>query len=246
MLGGCKNEKELRSKLEKWSRLGSDLKLVHTVNSAFFVKDEITRRYPSELCNKPAEHVFNTWDVISCSLINIKKLSKAFRGGDLAPWENVDSPTGMFHELGFVLDVPSQNILGTHSHDVWFPNHIDAKKNGPKWGLVDSILSGKGKDGNSNQWPAKTGHSYNRIQTPEHILSYSDDYYHNEILVIGKSNINVYPGFNPTDKIKVSAIICAQKNFTGHSFFSRKGGAVLEENLRILRTVNPKLKVIKI
>jgi hypothetical protein len=238
MLGGCKTEKELHAKLDKWRELGDDIKLIHTI------KDDYLKT--SELGVKSAESVFNSWDVISCSLISLKKASKIIKsdGEGLASWETTRSATGLFFELGFIMDVPVQNILGTHSHDVWFPNHAGTKNNNT-WALVDAVISGKGYRGGENKWPSKSGHSYNRIETPEHIMRFTDfSESHNEVLVVGKQNINIYPGYKPTDKIKVSAIVVAQQYQSGHSLFSRGAKDELSKKLHILRKVNPSIKVI--
>jgi hypothetical protein len=246
MPGGSKTERELLKKLERWRDIGTNRKLIHTVNNKYLKK--------SKLVEINAEHVFNSWDVISCSLVDIKKMRKHARDNhELASYEHEDIETGLWFELGFVLDVPPQNILGTHSRDVWFPNHAgmgarwDAGKNGPRtWALVDAILSGRGLPGGEHAWPAKTGHSYNRIRTPDDILHHSDMSKHNEILVIGKSDINIYSGFKPTGKIKVSAIIVAAQYRTGHALFSRALDDERLRNLNKLRRVNPTLPVIEV
>ncbi|EBD4391471.1 hypothetical protein CU788_19765 [Salmonella enterica] len=237
MLGECKNQKKLHATLEKWRNLGEGKILVHTLSEEYLRS--------SKLAEKKAEEVFSSWDVISCSLINVDKLSKKADDLDLRPWEHTRLNTGLFFEIGLILSVPPQNILGTHAHDVWFPNHAGTK-NGHTSALTDAIFSGKGKRGGEKFWPAAKGHSYNRILTPKEILSRSDSSQHNEILVIGRKGVNIYPGYSVTGRVRVTGIICASKSRTGHGLFSSLQDRENKVKIEKLKNVNGKLDVIYI
>lgn len=240
MLGDCKNEKTLRLNLEKWRSLG-DRVLVHTIN------DKYDRT--SLLFRQNANDVLRQWDVLSTSLVDLKKCRKRLREAReerLYTWETVRVDTGLWFELGLVLNVPPQNILGTHSHDVWFPN-LAGQKTGQKtntYALADAILSGRGKSGGRSHWPVTEKHSYNRVETPNYILQRTMEGQHNEILVICKPNINTYSGFLPTEEITVKNIIVARKKITGHGFFSLQDDAELKRRVNVLRKLNPGAKVI--
>lgn len=233
MLGDCKNEHALRVNLEQWRNLANDndKKIIHTVRTESF--------YSSELSKKPAEEAFKNWDVISCSLISVRKAIKAARDEDhdLRSWESVEINTGLFFDIGLILSVPPQNILGTHTNDVWFPNHA-GQNTGNTAALADAIFSGKGKPAGKHAWPANAGHTYNHIRSPQDVLSRTSMNRHNEILVIGKDNINIYPGYPTTTNIRVTGLIFAQKSRTGHGLFARGQHDELQKIFRTLKKLN--------
>ncbi|MHA0273246.1 hypothetical protein [Enterobacter ludwigii] len=228
MLGGCKSEAKLKSKLKSWSHLKNNCVLAHTIRGDYLNS--------SELLNRNAEDVFSTWDVISASYVNLNKIIPLERS-IVAPLRRA---TGFFGELTFVLDVHPQNILGTHAHDVWFPNHagIETKNT---YALVDSILSGKGKEHKLavKNWPMQSGKNYNHIMKPDELLQKTKYGSYNEVLLIGRPNVNIYPGFKPTKKIKVKEIIYISKKGSTYDLDIIK----LNELFSRLRGLNPQASV---
>lgn len=195
MPGGFKNEERLRRTLDKWSRLKRSYRLVHSMSYNY--------RNGSPLLENRAEDIFKTWDVISTSLVDIDKISNKWKD---CGWGERSRVSGIYFELAFVLEVQPQNILGTHAHDVWFPNHAGCNR-GNSWALADAIFSGRGKPGGEKKWPSVKGHGYNKIISPEKLLRESRAYHHNEILIIGKPNIRLYAGLPATCAPKVKEII---------------------------------------
>lgn len=236
MLGDCKNAEELHHNLGAWRSLKKSQVLIHTINPGF--KDK------TELMRKNAELVFSEWDVLSTSLVDIDKIEKFNKNQikNINATERFSRDTNLFFEIGLILDVPAQNILGTHSQDVWFPNHAGNKYNNT-YSLADAIISGKGKQGGRSRWPCTTGHSYNNIKTPKYILDHTSWTAHNEILVICRPFINIYPGFPPTDKIKVKGIIVAPRNVSGHSMHQERKDRSYNEAIATLKRLNPRVPV---
>lgn len=244
MLGECKNEKSLHAKLSKWRNLKDSQVLIHTINPAYVNR--------SPLFLKDACSVFRQWDVLSSSLIDLDKV-KRFRDKNgkndkiekLRAWEELRRDNGLFFEIGFILDFAPQNILGTFAEDVWFPNHAGVN-NRNTYALTDAIFSGNGKPGGRHAWPGENGHSYNKINSPKYILNRSDLHRHNEILVVCKPFINIYPGLPPTKPLKIKGIIYAPERVTGHPLFrgmERKGKYRVINKLAAL---NPGIPIIEI
>lgn len=180
--------------------------LVHTFNVAKFNHSDFNIR--------PAERVFEGWDVISTSLANLVDTCSLEFDLDhrLAITskmrKNTEKCNKKFYEMGLLLQVPPQNILGTHEHDVWFPNHIGSDRNSAPRGtpknrkflengykLADAIFSGKSKDGRHD-----VAGGYNKIVPAKDIINSKLDTY-NEILVVGRPGVSMH--FKPTGNIKV-------------------------------------------
>lgn len=205
---GLKN-RDLSAKLELWRDLNikTNMLIVHCINTKYY--------YSSDFMTCNAENVINRWDVFSGSLITREsKLSE----------DQTISYTGMYSDLGFVLDVKPQNILGTHNRDVYFDTHIGTAKHGrlvdywhnskDSWKLADSIFSGRGKNlglvgmtHDKDAWPIKQGMPYNVIESPRELLLKSNRMKHNEILIIGKPGVSLYHGYPPTQAVKIKALI---------------------------------------
>ncbi|QJT78714.1 hypothetical protein [Kosakonia sp. MUSA4] len=202
----------------------------------------------SELYNKPAEKLFDTWDVISMSLVNIGEVknqvnnminkNKNTKGHS---WELLGNGLYKFCSIGLVLDVPEQNILGTFDDDAWFPNRFDDRygKGLARTSKLSSyIFSGE----QFIEDTQKTGFiegGFNQIK-PAYELS-RDIYKYNEVLAIGKPGINIYTGFPATRSIKVTAIYVGYEKM---DFYDGKLQAVgseadiIKRNLLRLRTAN--------
>lgn len=147
----------------------------------------------------------------------------------------------MFYEVGFVLDVPPQNILGTHCKNVWFPNHIgaDRKKNRPDffrkgYQLADRIFSGMDKQG---RHMAPKG--YNVIKSPRKIWDNTSERY-NEILLVGRKGVSMH--FKPTGKIKVKEIIVAPR-YHSPTRYMECYARTEAEFLKMLAVLNPGIDV---
>lgn len=156
--------------------------LVHTIRD-FAVQ--------SPLLSQRAEELFSTWDVISSSVIG----------------------AGTYHrtqwaDIGLILAVPPQNIIGTFHRDVWFPNHAGNTQGGHKntYALADSYFQGL----NKKQQPIN-GATYAQLSTPDDIIkgtfsNHTGTGGYNEILVVGRPNVRIYEGFGPTERVKVCGI----------------------------------------
>jgi hypothetical protein len=217
--------------LSQWGTLTSQgFELVHTFSHANFIK--------SELSKKSAEEVFKQWDVISTSLISLNSIVFQRQRSNHAIDQNTGPlKTHAFYDLMLVLDVPPQNILGTHDKDVWFPNHVGSdRKQGNSdflrkgYQLADRIFSGIDKRG---RCMAPKG--YNVIKKPQEIWNKTGNR-HNEILVIGKEGVSMH--FTPTKIIKIKEIIYAPKKY-----FSGGDHDVYKFNneycVRMLKNLNP-------
>lgn len=156
--------------------------LVHTIRD--FAKQ-------TPLLSKNAESLFSTWDVISSSVIG----------------------AGTFHrtqwaDIGLILAVPPQNIIGTFRQDVWFPNHAGNTPGQPKntYALADSYFQGLNKKGQ-----AIHAGTYAQLSTPEEIIkgtfsNHTGTGGYNEILVVGRSSVRTYEGLGATERVKVCGI----------------------------------------
>lgn len=143
-----------------------------------------------ELFQRPAEEVFATWDIMSCSLIDATLCL-----------QSIDA-------TGFILKVPKQNILGTHKHDIWFPNHKGkeanaryASKTERNGSLVKSLHSGINKKG------INIG-NFRQLLMPGDLINgqMACGAKYNEILIAGRPFVNVYAGLPATRKIKVIGV----------------------------------------
>lgn len=115
--------------------------------------------------------------------------------------------------MGLILAVPPQNIIGTFHDDVWFPNHVGnmpgQRRN--SYELADHYFNGISKESHNpaikdlleKMMPNKT---YAELETPDTIIRRTKGDRHNEIIVVGKANVNIYSGLPPTKNIQVCGI----------------------------------------
>ena len=161
------------------------------------------------------ENQIQTWDAISTSLVSNKIM-----GGP--------SGYGTLGEIGYVLQVPPQNILSTNETDAWVENHIGREGNNStgkvinSFALVDHIqkrskplppgfaYASKHKDAGGKIVPAPQLKTFNSLLTPSELLAKTTSDC-NEVLVIGRPGVNVYEGMPPTAKVRVSAILLIKK-----------------------------------
>lgn len=199
--------------LKEWEtdKLRPSRALVHTIRGSYLGLG--SRMPPTPLLTNPAADLFRGWDVVSASLVDLNRMSPA--EADLS------ADTMAFGELVLVLDVPIQNILGTHARDTSFPNHIgtlaDTWAKPPvknSYALVDAINSGQTKHANR-----KVAGGFNQICTPSELLGRSARIMsnYNEVLLVGKPDVNIYQGLKPTGLIRVCDVMVFFKSKVGQA-----------------------------
>ncbi|THJ46019.1 RHS repeat protein [Burkholderia sp. LS-044] len=206
--------------LRAWERRPERLALVHSFNFN-----------DSPFSNRRASDLFDEWDIVSASLVDLDHLSERPK------LSSGERKTYIYKDIAFVLDVPAQNILGTFAYDVWFPNHAGRENNHATGRVIDSaalteaIFSGRGKDGRVMRGQG----GYEQLDTPENIWSNTisgdpggDTNPHNEILLIGRPGIQRRIGVAPTGNIKVSSVLYVsnKENYTS-------GDAIIAEWTKI-------------
>lgn len=180
--------------LSSWRSLPENYVLVHA-----FEGEE------NPFCQHRAESILSSWDIISTSLVDLK---------DIKPLTKIKRYTGMYCTTALILDVPVQNILGTHPTDVWFPNHIGRENNYAAGRIIDAsalsraIFRGEGKE----DYHCEGG--YQRLLTPQALLSEDKKTRsiesHNEVLIIGRPGVKLYAGLPATQRIRVRKIVVAE------------------------------------
>lgn len=207
-------------------QLNHKLVLVHTIRSSVIGN--------TELLLKSAEEVMSKWDVISTSLTEINNLNNK-----RLQWANI----------GLVLAVPPQNIIGTFPEDISFPNHAGnmpgQRRN--SYELADSYFNGISKYHNKPEVRARLGkimpnQTYAELETPENIIMRSTGAKHNEIIVVGKENVNIFSGQEPTKNIKVCGIY---HYFNGGGRNAKKEFDEDNKLLRKLEKLNPDIPLIR-
>lgn len=238
------NSRETKNILNQWANRPDHYKIIHAVSE---------NNTASRLYNTRAEVLFREWDVISASLINCE-YTQAQRSGKKTdkpshPWKIY---TGLAFEIGFELDVKPQNILGTHCHDVWFPNHAGRVGDRPtgklenRMALADAILSGKGMADGEILWPEKQKNSYNYLLTPAEVLNKTIHEHYNEILIMGRPDIRAYADFPATMPVKVKNIIVS---FVENKLNGRARDGNQKDIYRMvdkLKQLNPNVPVVEI
>lgn len=187
-------EKEVTTKLDSWKNGLEHYSLVHTISAQGGVS-KANRVLESPLFISSTEECFSKWDVISSSLVRYSRNSfSAFEEKGMGA-----------RALQIELAVPVQNILGTHTRDVSFPNHAGRENNSPigkilnPYELSDSIKSGRKKNGTY-------GRPFNElIEFNKFTKTLSFERY-NEVLLVGRPGVRLYDGYPPTERIKVECI----------------------------------------
>ena len=179
--------------LKSWQvALNSGYSLVHTLSAGGGLS---SRSGESPLMKTRMDELFKNWDVISSSAIcytrNFYEAKNILGDGAL--------------NIHLDLNVPVQNILGTHTHDVWFPNHAGRENEQPQgrvinpFALVDAINSGRSKKdvvrGGFNKLIP-----FNKFET----VGFKKGY--NEILLVGRPGVSLYDGLPPSGMIKLKKI----------------------------------------
>ncbi|MEA5206366.1 hypothetical protein [Enterobacter mori] len=163
----------------------------------------------SVLFTSKAADVFSSWDIFSTSYIDVRYFLKS-----ICP-------------IGLILQVPKQNILGTHPNDVWFPTHLGTARdkkiyrtNAERTGsLTHALTTGVNLRGRLvNQLSEK----YRRLMTPQQLseMQWAMQAPYNEVLVVGRPGVNVYAGLQATRAIRVIGVFSGS-NVTSLDDFNR-------------------------
>ena len=172
----------------------------------------------STLYTNPASELFNNWDIISMSLVDIGSVFRSAANikarqssSDKESWGMLSNGLYEYCKIALVLDVPVQNIVGTFDHDAWFPNNIGTKHDNRgeirASALTDAFFSGEQRLEQINGQPKRVNFidgGFNQIKSSHEIQRSNDSY--NEILVVGRPGVNIYPNLPATGEIKVKAI----------------------------------------
>jgi hypothetical protein len=184
--------------------------------------------------------LFKTWDVISASLFDVSAVTVL---DELLPRKTL-----AFGELGLVLDVPIQNILGTHHRDLAFPNHIgteeDASAKGGRRVTNPSALTGAIFSGVNLYKKVVMPGGFNQIRTPEDLLVNTFKY--NEVLLVGREGINIYPGLPATRQIRVSEVCIFRKNMADSRASKQRYSdlMMLAEKLRSVNKIKRPVRIV--
>lgn len=175
------------------------------------------------LFDASAQSVFAGWDVISASLIDLTAISEF--PAELHPG-GTSRNNQMIGEIGFILDVPAQNIYGTHSKDNKFDNHVGTVSEKDPSELSRRLH----KEGVS------------RFVSPKEMLDgRSGDY--NELLIIGREGVNIHAGEPATKEIKVVGILSARTDKYPDGPEEDRQQKHHMELIKKIQHVNPELKV---
>jgi hypothetical protein len=229
---GARNSKTI----SEWHNLKSVLPgalMVHGIQSSFTEED--TRLY-----RESAQSVFSTWDIFSTSLVNVSSIKAFSKSGD-----DQERTTGCYSNVGIVLDVPAQNIYGTHGSDVYVENHIGVANKASNDGVVENphALADHLKSG-INELGEKVDGGFSRFVPPAQLLQETEDY--NEVLVIGRPHVNLHSGEKPTGEVKAVGIWAVQNYKMGDPDLDAGRQAYLADSVEKLKLLNPGLPVITI
>ncbi|CAB5574742.1 Uncharacterised protein [Pseudomonas putida] len=216
-------DEKVESDLEAWGDISKyGLCLVHALGISSF---------GGELFQRRAQDVLRGWDVISTSMIARNRIRRQAQAHNLPNriLRQIDSCNCLYANLGLILKVPPQNILGTHEYDVFFPTHAPAAH----YEFASRILArrtAKGKLFNEDL--------FTKIESPAEILkkTITPSAVYNEILVVTRPNVRVH--FSATEEVRVQGIIYSQH---GNAFIrdKRRDQFMLDR----LCQVNPDLAV---
>ncbi|WP_346763430.1 RHS repeat domain-containing protein [Escherichia sp. E1130] len=185
-----------------------------SINSDY-ITTHMVRGNDSDFYQKSAEAVLASRDIFSASLINTKDVKKTHEGRGYRY-------TGAYAQSGFIIELPPQNIIATHEHDISFPTHIGKQGRSGEvsstYKLADVITRPPIAGYSFTGKPLPRISSYINMLSPDELLDRKNEaekllpdrtLYRNEILAIGKSNVNVHEGFPPTEGVKVKGILVA-------------------------------------
>lgn len=226
------NVSESSANLIDWADLGTDYKIVHSL--------ELNRHFNSSLLSSSADELIAKWDVFSASLISMNRLEEGSwhttRNG------NKIRETGAFGDINFVLHVPPQNIIGTHSTDINVDTHAGKDL---RTGVVrDSFALCDGIFGGINRSGKKTSNSFNNtIIRPSLLLKSTSTY--NEILIVGRKGLNIHAGLRPTGEVRVESIVVAPKIIVGHPDLKDMADELMSRAVDDLSQQNPTVGIMR-
>ncbi|WP_337157515.1 hypothetical protein [Pseudomonas putida] len=157
-----------------------------------------------ELFKKRAQDVLRGWDVISTSLVTRSRIVRQAQvhATDNRSFRPVEHCNYMYANVGLILKVPPQNILGTHEYDVFFPTHAPAKH----YEFASRVLARRTASGKFFKEDRFT-----KIESPIDILNKTLDgpcVGYNEILVVTRPNVRVH--FSATQEVSVQGIVYSE------------------------------------
>lgn len=223
-----RKQMETRVKLLEWERIrpksGFDIVfkrppmyLVHDLLAEDTSFEHYLEKYGTDY-NQPFENHILTWDAMSTSLVHIDHPNRLFLGGS---------------GVGYILDVPSQNILITGPSDLKFANNIGTTiKDGRRVlsddvlmrrKFVDEILRRRKRPDQSifdyGKYPM-----YEDILTPLQLLlaSYKSMIRYSEVVIVGRLGVRIYEDMPPTDRIRLVGIQVSDKASADALTFARK------------------------
>jgi hypothetical protein len=210
-----------------WDRLTVPTLLVHSIS-------ENNQNHGTELFEQPAQELFSKWDLISTSLINVSNVG-AFSDVPLRDNNYVERFTGCYGDISLILEVPSQNIYGAHAADVWVDNF--AGETDPE-GLADHLKS------NINFLNKPVEDGFSRFVSPTRLLAETKNY--NEVLVMGRNDVNIHAGEKATGNIKVLGILSARSKKYLAPEREKQAQLAHEKNIERLLAVNDGLMVVEV
>ncbi len=138
----------------------------------------------NKLLTSNFENIISKWDVISTSLISNNLLDA-------------------YGSIGYILDVPPQNIISTNESDIGFDNHIGTSASNGNFQrkVIDSFALVDYINKNLNR----------KIISPKVLIEKTLSF--NEVIIVGKAGVSIYPNFPPTQEIKAKGIYLMDGNY---------------------------------
>lgn len=201
-----------RGRVFQADRIAGNHILVHTLRNTVL-------RAGSDLLQNSAARVMSDWDIISTSVVEVNSHNRTHWG-----------------DVGFILAVPPQNIIGTFERDVSFPNHIGNERTnrGDTYLLVDHYLKGINKSGRTI-----AENTYAKLQKPRQIVETTSSPSWNEVLVVGRRDINIYQGFGATKPVEVVGIYVHNSTGKKNSQSENRANEMLAQKLSVLNDDAP-------
>lgn len=188
------------------------------------------------------ENQIRTWDIVSTSLLSNKSFER-------------DKKNATIGVIGYVLNVPPQNILATNETDAWIENHIGREGSSPSGKISNASELAKHLQERSNV--PKKGYKHTsshidalnnkkvappRLRTSNYLLTPAElsakTINYNEVLVIGRPDVNIHEGMPRTAEVTVAAIILIKRkipqNFSGQYVELAKAMSAANNNVPIL------------
>ncbi len=181
----------------------------------------ISSNKASPLRQRSANLLLSEWDIISCSLVDYANR------GDIT----FSTAAKGAHPLHLELDVPVQNILGTHVKDVAFPNHVGRKWSSPTGNVLDKAALTRHIFNGIDKFSCKidAARGFNQLMHFQDFILKgfrSSAMGYNEILLIGRPDVNFYNGLPCTREIKVTGISYVPAHLLPYSSAVQSGSGI--------------------